>query len=234
MSSVRSGLSGHATRAGTSSSTPNRTPFRLGCDCCTISALHSAIATECSPSTWSPHCGRSRIAVVGSLGQAVGSGSASKGTQAVRGAAPTLVRIGDGTSEGVPGSTATMDSRRRGTDTFLMHRSETRVTAGDIAGQRVTPQFGSRDSRDMSRRSRDSRDAAVTTEIAYEQALFDNVTAVTAVTPTDGTTEGAPFEEQPGSAKGRLCPCGRAGPVHAETGLCYWCEVKASKAPGAR
>jgi hypothetical protein len=75
------------------------------------------------------------------------------------------------------------------------------------------------------------RNRGETPETASEQGLFDSVSDVSDVSPTDGVTEDAPFEEQPGSANRRACPCGRAGPVHAETGLCYWCEVKASKAP---
>jgi hypothetical protein len=89
----------------------------------------------------------------------------------------------------------------------------------DIAGQRVTPTNGSRDTRDMSRLERDTRDASVTPEIPSDQPLFDEVTDVTVVTPTDGLARN-------GYASGQTCESGRPAPVDPETGLCHWCKAK--------
>jgi Protein of unknown function (DUF3631) len=88
----------------------------------------------------------------------------------------TTIRIGDGRAKGyqVDGDEELGQAWNRYLPTVS---TRDKRDSGDIAGQRVTPAEG----------SRDKRDTGVTTETHSDQALFDDVTAVTAVTPTNGT-----------------------------------------------
>lgn len=74
----------------------------------------------------------------------------------------------------------------------------------DIAGQGVTDQFGTRD-------IRDNRDTSVTPEMPSDQALFDNVTAVTAVTHNNGNGPTPSTPDQNAAYRNGLCVdgCGR-------------------------
>jgi hypothetical protein len=134
------------------------------------------------------------------------------------------IRIGDGRAKGyqVDGDDGLAQAWHR----YLpdVGTRDTRDTC-DIAGQRVTPPFDSRDSRDTSRPSRDSRDTGVTTETRSDLPLFDSVTAVTHVTPTDGNGHNPRSK----SARPPLCRCGRPAPVDPETSWCQWCTLAASK-----
>ncbi|WP_237568689.1 DUF3631 domain-containing protein [Mycolicibacterium lacusdiani] len=90
---------------------------------------------------------------------------------------------------------------------------------GDIAGQSVA---------DVSRiqRERDKRDTSATTESGPEQQRRLDVADVADVAPANGISRrDTPLHRLPR----RQCGCGRPGPIHADTGLCTWCELKASK-----
>jgi hypothetical protein len=96
----------------------------------------------------------------------------------------------------------------------------------DIAGQRVTPPHSIRDSRDIATPSRDSRDIAVTAENASDRHLFDGVTAVTAVTHTDGSpTHGDPPAEL---TQCGVCDIPLKHPESIARGLCAECALVAN------
>ncbi|MEY8015254.1 DUF3631 domain-containing protein [Mycobacterium servetii] len=87
----------------------------------------------------------------------------------------------------------------------------------DIAGQRVTDKSGDRDSGAI-------RDASVTTEMPSEQALFDGVTAVTAVTRTNGNSPTPATPEQNAAYRSGLCIDCRERPPSAGRPRCNACH----------
>ena len=96
-------------------------------------------------------------------------------------------------------------------------QSRTSRTSRNIAGQCDSDPY----------QSRTSRTESVPGQIAPDLQLFNDGTAGTLGTPTDGLSP-------KGSGRPPLCPgCSRA-PTRTDTGLCDLCTVKASKQDGAR
>lgn len=135
------------------------------------------------------------------------------------------IRIGDGRAKGyaVDGEDGLAQAWRRYLPSTTCRNTR---ASRDIAGQRVTPPILRRDNRDMSRLRRDRRDGGVTSETASEQGLFDDVTEVTAVTPTYGRNGQSRNSFHPPSGPGRCPECGH----HTETqGHRDGCAEPASK-----
>lgn len=115
------------------------------------------------------------------------------------GVKPKSLRIGEARAKGyqVDGDDGLGQAWRRYLPNDVCSR-DTRDSR-DIAGQRVTAENATRDNRDT---TRDTRDKPVTPETACEQPLFEFVTAVTAVTPSNGVTvPGAPTAATPGQTQ---------------------------------
>ncbi len=141
------------------------------------------------------------------------------------------IRIGDGRAKGyrVYGDDGLGQAWHR-----YLPNASTRDSrdSRDIAAQSVTPQSGRRDNRDKSRGGRDSRDEGVTTEIPSEQLLFDDVTPVTPVTPTDGLARNghqAASPEQNDAYRNSLCVDCKTGPPSAGRPRCDECHRIHSK-----
>jgi 5S rRNA maturation endonuclease (ribonuclease M5) len=114
------------------------------------------------------------------------------------------IRIGAGRAKGyqVDGDDGLAQAWRRYLPNVTMRDKR---DSGDIAGQRVTPND----------RGCDSRDAAVTGEMHSEQHLFDGVTGVTDVTPTNGFA--SQNGDRPATDEANAAYC---------AGLCRDCSAK--------